>query len=590
MQTQITQLTQITQETQQIQKQIQVLIQKHNLRLLTFIPTSLLLNKVSDLKSSLSFLNSSFDSLKSRFLVPYSQVVALQADLSSSLDQLKTTKLVIKYLALFNQLDSNNLLHSASTINLLSSINLPKGIHVIDNLQSQLDTITTTTTNKALVLLNSDMPLGLSILFNLNSLHTHIISIIDGSLSNLLTALGKALSLSSFWPEMESFVDDIFDKSIYIFKLDYAIKSRKDFNDLITKSAKDGIVTYFYTCLALTIEKELKDSAKSSKTLANLLSSNYPRLLRLFRDLFSRITLHDPSQTAHTILLSSLSIFEHSHISKSLSKLLEPINSAFSERNSKGPIKEDIDKILRIISSELDQVRFDQNLLKIINKNVDKALTTFSAKVENAIVIDLGIFCVGINQNLITNIDLANNLDRISIGIWKIINEYPNDSDLLYKNLTVLNELTSSLIQPIFNQIIKEFESTIIKIHKEDFAKQKLNSPGKINENQTSSCIIEFSRRKIPWVIQEILLKLGSSDVKQWTLLLANRIIIFYLRHVSIIFPLNDYGKLKIASDLVCLFNLDAIGIKFIAITCFSIDKIRSRRIVIENIQAIEVF
>ncbi len=49
------------------------------------------------------------------------------------------------------------------------------------------------------------------------------------------------------------------------------------------------------------------------------------------------------------------------------------------------PKREDVDKILRVISSELEQSKFDSHLLKSVFKNIHKALGMYLVKGENLV-------------------------------------------------------------------------------------------------------------------------------------------------------------------------------------------------------------
>jgi hypothetical protein len=150
----------------------------------------------------------------------------------------------------------------------------------------------------------------------------------------------------------------------------------------------------------------------------------------MFRGLFSNISLsysivltnndfHD-----HTAMLHPLLPFESIYLGKSLSRLLDPVNTAFSTGNNKLASRDDIDRITRVISSELEIAKFDLALITSVTNNVKKALVTFSTKCEAAASSDQ-MFNVSGNttasHSLLKNIEIINGLWRLSEGVWVIV-------------------------------------------------------------------------------------------------------------------------------------------------------------------------
>ena len=88
--------------------------------------------------------------------------------------------------------------------------------------------------------------------------------------------------------------------------------------------------------------------------------TEYPRLLRLFHDFLSRIAILNGhlgsdfvKNSESKAILKVLSNFESAYLSKSLTRILDPINMCFPERvgglSKISPKKDDVDKIIRVI-------------------------------------------------------------------------------------------------------------------------------------------------------------------------------------------------------------------------------------------------
>lgn len=89
-----------------------------------------------------------------------------------------------------------------------------------------------------------------------------------------------------------------------VYTLEKVLKLRKDhvsqvvFLDEAMKVLEDKPSLSFWHALARALEKQAKDATKSSTFLQQTLSSNYPKLLRLFHDFFAKIAVH--TDTAYT--------------------------------------------------------------------------------------------------------------------------------------------------------------------------------------------------------------------------------------------------------------------------------------------------
>ncbi|KAJ3223164.1 Conserved oligomeric Golgi complex subunit [Clydaea vesicula] len=287
-----------------------------------------------------------------------------------------------------------------------------------------------------------------------------------------------------FWSRMEKFFDSIFNNASQVYVLERVLERNFDTTKLFAElnMANDSSLTkQFWNNFSQVFDQELKASVKGSQLLQQILQNGYAKMLRMVKELFGRLEMANaeknlelqdinkeiPPQTA---MLKPLASFELVYIKNSLQRLLEPVNLAFPKDRVGGkgsiPTRDEVDKITRVISSELEVAKFDAILLKKISQNVVKALTTFSVKAENM----------------------------------------------------AIDEVLQSVVEPMFFQMAKEFESTLLKIHKEDFSKPKSTKLAQ-EATITSPYCFEFST-KLRWCQREILAKLQcGDDSKDWPLL-----------------------------------------------------------------------
>lgn len=145
----------------------------------------------------------------------------------------------------------------------------------------------------------------------------------------------------------------------------------------------------FWTALGRSLEKQTRDAAKSSTFLQQTLSTNYPKLLRLFHSFFAKIAVQTDTvysqaqQSPETILvLRALSNFESLYLSRSSNRLNEAVGQAFAGGIRSPPGLTEGVNIARTVANELDSAKFDPLLVKNVAKYVVSSLDMFLSRVD----------------------------------------------------------------------------------------------------------------------------------------------------------------------------------------------------------------
>jgi hypothetical protein len=110
----------------------------------------------------------------------------------------------------------------------------------------------------------------------------------------------------------------------------------------LEKSCREGAkCTFPYLIRALSSNNHFFTMLIASTFLSQTLTSQYPRLLRLFHDFFSRISLHTDTiytqdqQSPETVLtLRAISTFESLYLQRSNTRLNELVNASFANSAS----------------------------------------------------------------------------------------------------------------------------------------------------------------------------------------------------------------------------------------------------------------
>ncbi|KAI8898021.1 hypothetical protein BC833DRAFT_620715 [Globomyces pollinis-pini] len=435
---------------------------------------------------------------------------------------------------------------------------------------------------------------GVTIFANLNKLPGVVKGVVDGFLSVLeqesittfdMASLNQEMTelkqkdktnknqsqlvawASILWNRTEHLTDKIYTNACQLHTLEQYltrrknIVSQKSYLEIVLQEFKwTSLKNPFWTQLSQQLEDQIKKATKGSQFLLQVLQAGYPKLLRIFTDLFSRIQLLNGSNEKNpetVLLMKTLSSFEAAYVSRSLNRLLETVNVVIPERatNKAFTNSEDANRLSRTISSELNAVKFDPHLLKSITKNVSKTLTLFLAKLSQAVNIEPLFSITGaiISSNQLQRIEAINCIHSLSENVWKLVEDYESTSaeDSLYESCQTIINLLQTHVEPIFKNLATEIEQVINKMHKEDYAGNK--PPSIIQRSSDMSSYMTEYLAKIRWVFRELVSKLQCrQSTANWAKAFCERIMLLHLRHVSLL-KSNEAGKLKISGDMTQL-------------------------------------
>ncbi|CAG8524966.1 9401_t:CDS:10 [Funneliformis mosseae] len=567
---------------------------------------------LNTVKDGIQSLNLSLDRLKTKIYTPYAQIknYSVQLERLQAASELLRHVERFFYLArcLEGQLtDIDNegekgieYIKAASNLGELEALSQDVDLNGIELVQAQLPVILQAKnkiTGEAQRLLNegiinqngTDISIGLQIFHNLHGMGERVSKYVDDISGKLLNQmkytvdfvslqkevkdsgvvplkgirrLGSepstgttALLATALWKRMEVLMDDIYENCSKICTLERVLASEIDvmshntYLDEVSKILDGGLVQHFWKVLSLNFEKELKEATKGSTFLQQTLVSGYPKLLKLFYDLFVKLEkrgdlkLDGDFQSQETIvMLHSISSFEAGYLARSVTRMFDPINTAFPTGLSRAPpIKSDVTNFIRVISSELEIAKVDSNLLRSVAKNVVKALNLYCVKSESMAAVDPTAYQISgtgpttASQNV--NFELVTTLYQLHQSVWKVLEEYPDGvTEIIFDAVGHTREVMLDIIDPLIQHIKKELENTLLKIHREDFSRQQVSKGfmlGQQSEGQCSAYMIELSNK-----------------VKHIQSQYFSRISCGLESKECMVRPLSETGKLKLIGDM----------------------------------------
>lgn len=156
-------------------------------------------------------------------------------------------------------------------------------------------------------------------------------------------------------------------------------------------------------------------------------------------------------------------------------------------------------------------------------------------------------------------------------------------AEVLSASLGAIYGVARDAVTPLFKAMIDRLESCILQIHDQNFSALGMDAAMDNNASpymeELQKCILhfrgEFLSRLLPTANAATA---GSENIcTQLVRTMASRVLIFFIRHASLIRPLSESGKLRLARDMAeleltvgqNLFPVEQLGAPYRALRAF---------------------
>ncbi|KOX69822.1 Conserved oligomeric Golgi complex subunit 5 [Melipona quadrifasciata] len=276
----------------------------------------------------------------------------------------------------------------------------------------------------------------------------------------------------------------------------------------------DELSQTFWNRVNTLLSKVLVERAQASSFVKQALEGEYPKFLRIFLDLRKRLKERLQSIGIYKINHNVLLPFENAYLSRSVSRLLDPVHTMFSGEGL--PSQDEIDSLIRLfVGGEASQV-------------IDSPTT--------------------VQQ---TNVSLANLLYYLSSQITRVIanlSGLPSEgSSVIFVALKEIDILTKNILSPLLASINDAIESIILTMHDDAEFRDPSSPVGKeINCSLYMRELQGFILRSVntflmPYKNQTVVAECCKS--------VASRCIELFVRHACLLRPLTDFGRTKLIVD-----------------------------------------
>lgn len=403
----------------------------------------------------------------------------------------------------------------------------------------------------------------------------------------VMPAPGQSVQFrASLWSNLEKLMDDIFHVCVQTSHLHKVLAKKRDpvthvcFLEEVQKTGKLDLFSSVWQSVTRILTQEFAKAAQESTVIRQYLEVDYPKLVRLYGDLWRRLegvtmdmrtatsdlsmasTSTDEGDPDHSngktqsfdpeeALRCTLVPLEEAYLSRSRSRLLDPVNLMFVAQDA--PLaKDEMDALIKTITSELNVSAVDKALSETVARNVAEALQLFCNKCQQLIdtsgdasqVIDPPTPAQVMNVHVVNQLFyVRNQVERTATAT--LAHLPPPVTNTLLQALPAIDELMSLAVQPLFESIRDAIEAIILTMHKEDFS-------GTDTSGTDSQCSLYMKelQRFITRASEEYLAPYHPSDtIKNKTQAVACRCLELFVRHASLLRPIGEGGKMRLAAD-----------------------------------------
>uniref|UniRef100_A0A665TPQ1 Conserved oligomeric Golgi complex subunit 5 n=1 Tax=Echeneis naucrates TaxID=173247 RepID=A0A665TPQ1_ECHNA len=576
------------------------------------------------MQTRISALQAAVDRIRTKIVDPYNKIVARITQLARLQVACDLLRRIIRILYLSKRLQgqlqggSREITKAAQSLNELDYLSQGvdlSGIEVIENDLLLISRARLEVENQAKRLLEQGMEIqnptqvgtALQVFYNLGSLKETISSVVGGYRTTIQDNITSALDIkgltqpanprgapgravlptpgntaafrAALWTNLEKLMDQICAACRQVQHLQKVLMKKRDpvthvcFIDEISKDGQPEILYTFWTDVTDTLSQEFHRATDASSFLKQAFEGEYPKLLRLYNELWRRLQQYSASlQGALTgsggmdvslditatetetqdlfmhgkqdyspekALKDSLQPYEAAYLSKSLSRLFDPINLVFPMGGRNPPSSDELDSIIKTISSELNVASVDPDLSLAVAKNAAKTVQLFCVKSEQLLCTqgDASQVIGPLTDGQRRNVAVINSLYRLQQAVSKIISGLGSCPPAAAEALSSsLEALMSSAVQPLLQSV-----SDSIEVPRRNFP-DKPDVPCSLYMKELQGFI---SR-----VMSDYFRHIQCVDfIYESTESIAQRAIELFIRHASLLRPLGEGGKMRLAAD-----------------------------------------
>lgn len=412
---------------------------------------------------------------------------------------------------------------------------------------------------------------------------------------------GGAKAKDALWQRMGNCMDRLHSIVVAVWHLQRVLSKKRDpfthvlLLDEVIQEGDPMLTDRVWEAIVKAFTSQMKSTFTASSFVKEIFTMGYPKLYSMIESLLERISRDTdvkgvlPAITSEgkDQMVSAIEIFQTAFLALCLGRLSDLVNSVFpvSSRGSV-PTKEQISRIILRIQEEIEAVQVDARMTLLVLREIGKVLLLLAERAEYQISTGPESRQVSgaATPAQLRNFALCQHLQEIHARISSILTGLPSiASEVLSASLGAIYGVACDSVTSLFQAMLDRLESCILQIHDQNFGVLGMDAAMDNNASpymeELQKCIIhfrgEFLSRLLPSTATAVS---GTENIcTRLVRSMASRVLVFFIRHASLVRPLSESGKLRMARDMAelelavgqNLFPVEQLGAPYRALRAF---------------------
>ncbi|TKY57212.1 Conserved oligomeric Golgi complex subunit 5 [Spatholobus suberectus] len=412
---------------------------------------------------------------------------------------------------------------------------------------------------------------------------------------------GGAKAREALWQRLGNCMDQLHSIAVAVWHLQRVLSKKRDpfthvlLLDEVIQEGDSMLTDRVWEAITKAFASQMKSAFTASSFVKEIFTMGYPKLYSMIENLLERIS-HDTdvkgvlpaiNSSGKQQIVSAVEIFQNAFLAHCLSRLSDLVNSVFpmSSRGSV-PSKEQISRIISRIQEEIEAVQMDARLTLLVLREIGKVLILLAERAEYQISTGPESRQVSgpATPAQLKNFTLCQHLQDVHTRISSMLKGMPSiAADVLSASLGAIYGVACDSVTSLFQAMLDRLESCTLQIHDQNFGVLGMDAAMDNNASpymeELQKCILHFrseflsrllpSRNSTAPGTENICTRLVQS--------MASRVLVFFIRHASLVRPLSESGKLRMARDMAevelavgqNLFPVEQLGAPYRALRAF---------------------
>ncbi|CAN6451672.1 unnamed protein product [Victoria cruziana] len=386
---------------------------------------------------------------------------------------------------------------------------------------------------------------------------------------------GGGRAREGLWLRMGNCMDQLHSVVVAVWHLQRVLSKKRDpfthilFLDEILKEDEPTLTDRVWEALVKSFASQMKSAFTTSSFVKEIFTTGYPKLYSMIENLLERISRDTGvkgvppavGSDGKDQMIAAIEPFQSAFLAQCLSRLSDLVDNVFPV-SARGniPSKDQISKIISRIQEEIEAVKLDGHLTLLVLREIGKVLLLLAQRAEYQI-------STGPEPRQVTgpatpsqlkNFMLCQHLQEVHSRVTSIVLGLPAvAAEVLSASLGAIYGVACDSLTSLFQAMVERLESCILQIHDQNFGDQGTDSA----DNATSSYMdelqkaivhfrTEFLSRLLPSSMSNATGTTAETICSRLVRRMASRVLVFFVRHASLVRPLSEIGKLRMAKDM----------------------------------------